>query len=319
MDNTIKCLLCDTCEMPICSLSDVILDRVDVMDSAVYSYELDVLGEDIWVYSATNPSARRFDVVRVSSSVVEMKTVTCEKQSSTEHTWFPPYAWCMCECSSCGRHLGWGFKGDRAESTPRSFTHAKRDREDIDSPKGGAPEGDDVQTAAAASASPPLDPESKSEKEEDQVLFIGLIVTYCKPDEEYPLDKYYELTEKAADRRKQHVAFNVTLRKLFRVLQQIPDQLAANRLAMQLMNMPFLGRQQLLDRLLVEAYALLGVSPPNENDADAHGDDDDEEMEWGSAEDEEEGEEGDEEDSDHSSDGGDDAHHSQEDPVATTS
>jgi hypothetical protein len=296
---TIQCLLCDTCEMPLCSLSDIILDRVDVMDSAVYTYELDLLGEDIWVYSATNPSARRFDVVRVSSSMVNMKTVTCEKQFSTEHTWFPPFAWCMCECSSCGRHLGWGFKSDDAGSAPASTTTpSKRDREGSDDDKCEAAE---PQGTTTASSSLTLDTQQEASPA-NVVVFIGLIVTYCKPAEEYPLEKYYELTENAPARRVQHVKFNLSLRKLFRVLQQIPDQLAANRLAMQLMNMPFPNRLELVERLLTEAFGLLGISPPPENDADAA--DGDEEMEWGSADDEEgeELEEGDEEASGDNSD-----------------
>lgn len=261
---TIPCLLCDSCDMPICSMSDIIFDRASVMDSSVYSYELDLLGEDIWVYSATNPSTRRFDVVRVSSSVVNMKTVKCEKGFSMEHTWFPPYAWCMCECSSCGRHLGWGFRLDEQR---------KRHRED-----GAVPllageshnEGGATEAADARREEPDLTGE---EDDNSAVAFVGLIVTYCKPAEEYSLHKYHELVDGAVEREARQQRFKATIRDLFRVLQRIPDQLAANRLAMQLMHMPFIGRQEVADELLVAGRALLGTSQGQGND-----DSDDEEA-----------------------------------------
>ena len=32
---------------------------------------------------------------------------------TTEASWFPGYAWCYANCSSCGRHIGWWFVGAR--------------------------------------------------------------------------------------------------------------------------------------------------------------------------------------------------------------
>ena len=62
------------------------------------------------VYSATNPAAVRFDVARVSAACHEAGLVACQtKAFFAEHSWFPPYYWCMAACGSCGQHLGWGF------------------------------------------------------------------------------------------------------------------------------------------------------------------------------------------------------------------
>lgn len=30
---------------------------------------------------------------------------------TTKASWFPGYAWCYANCSSCGRHIGWWFVG----------------------------------------------------------------------------------------------------------------------------------------------------------------------------------------------------------------
>ncbi|XP_039263434.2 protein cereblon-like [Styela clava] len=40
---------------------------------------------------------------------------------STEHSWFPGYAWTICECASCGRHMGWKFTATKDSLTPKNF------------------------------------------------------------------------------------------------------------------------------------------------------------------------------------------------------
>jgi hypothetical protein len=288
-DGTIPCLLCDTCQMPLCSLSDIILDRVAVMDKAVYSYEMDLLGEeDVWLYSATNPSARRFDVVRVSASMVGMRTVRCDTQFSTDHTWFPPYAWCMCECSSCGRHVGWGFKLEKGNG------HHKRDRDD--EADDGAHQNSEEPVFRSRNNQSSLDEnqldtvnENCDDDDDDAqgdcngIAFVGLIVTYCKPAEEYSLRTFHELVDTAAEREQQQQHFKKSLRDLFRILPRIQNQLVANQLAMQLMQMPFQNRQNVVDGLLVAARALLegnGGAVGDHSDASDDGETSDDNEEW---------------------------------------
>lgn len=40
---------------------------------------------------------------------------------STEHSWFPGYAWTICECACCGRHMGWKFTATKDSLTPKNF------------------------------------------------------------------------------------------------------------------------------------------------------------------------------------------------------
>ncbi|CAG9569672.1 conserved hypothetical protein [Leishmania major strain Friedlin] len=72
--DTVEVLLCDSCRCPIGSLWDVLPaeEAVPVWRDQVYSYELDLFANGsppIQAYSATNPSARRFDLLRLAPYV----------------------------------------------------------------------------------------------------------------------------------------------------------------------------------------------------------------------------------------------------------
>ncbi|XP_015496659.1 protein cereblon isoform X3 [Parus major] len=40
---------------------------------------------------------------------------------STEHSWFPGYAWTIAQCRICGSHMGWKFTATRKELSPPKF------------------------------------------------------------------------------------------------------------------------------------------------------------------------------------------------------
>ena len=72
-------LCCARCQQPLCFAGDLHVERYgtgdedpagwDIMRSACFSYDLDLLGvEDVQAYSATNPGAVRFDVVRIDAN-----------------------------------------------------------------------------------------------------------------------------------------------------------------------------------------------------------------------------------------------------------
>ena len=104
-------LVCDSCGMAIVAKDELRMDRAQTMDSAVFAYELDVLDSEMWSYSATNPGAVRFDVVRTDAVPLIVTGAP-----TNEHSWFPPYLWRMAHCG-CGAHLGWSFSSADADTT----------------------------------------------------------------------------------------------------------------------------------------------------------------------------------------------------------
>lgn len=64
--------------------------------------------------SLTNPHGHTFDVVLFQKA-------GCLAQGPwvAEDTWFPGYAWRICVCGACGRHLGWMYEPlDEIELSP---------------------------------------------------------------------------------------------------------------------------------------------------------------------------------------------------------
>lgn len=100
----VPAMCCEACGVSIASVDEFLAERAHTMDSATFGYELDVLDKAVWAYSATNPGATRFDVVRVKP----VPGVFLTGEPTAEHSWFPPYEWRMAACY-CGMHLGWSF------------------------------------------------------------------------------------------------------------------------------------------------------------------------------------------------------------------
>ncbi|XP_037238491.1 protein cereblon isoform X3 [Falco biarmicus] len=40
---------------------------------------------------------------------------------STEHSWFPGYAWTIAQCRICGNHMGWKFTATKKDMSPQKF------------------------------------------------------------------------------------------------------------------------------------------------------------------------------------------------------
>ena len=102
-------LACQNCDMPVASADELLPERVAVLDSAVYTYQLeDVCGADPWCYSATNAHDHRFDVARFRLPPGEPR-VQYHGEPTADMSWFPPYEWRQAACRRCLRHLGWAF------------------------------------------------------------------------------------------------------------------------------------------------------------------------------------------------------------------
>lgn len=102
-------LVCARCDLPLVSEAEIIEQQSECWKTAVWCYELTVLGLDsVWCYSATNPQDHRFDVVRTLGAAAG-RSICVSGTPTAEHSWFPGFAWAMAHCACCGSHLGWGF------------------------------------------------------------------------------------------------------------------------------------------------------------------------------------------------------------------
>lgn len=51
-------------------------------------------------------------------TVLRAHNLALEGDPTTEHTWFPGYAWTIAWCRGCGAHAGWRFDAVAAASPP---------------------------------------------------------------------------------------------------------------------------------------------------------------------------------------------------------
>lgn len=87
-DDELSFFVCQQCRYPIVNDSEIFYDRTEIYTDQVYSYEMEVLvDKSAWCYSATNPGAHRFDVLRVKKPL--NARVTFDGEPTLEHTWFP--------------------------------------------------------------------------------------------------------------------------------------------------------------------------------------------------------------------------------------
>ena len=170
---TVQALCCEACGAVVCSRDELLHDRAATMGSAVFAYALDICDEEVWSYSATNPAAIRFDVIRVGPS----RGVLLRGRPAAEHSWFPPYKWRMAHCC-CGHHLGWSF------SVGQSDQVSDRGGDGDDGVLIGETRGGVAATNADVAAAD-NDSDSDSNSDEDdaeeahqvEAAFHGLIVT----------------------------------------------------------------------------------------------------------------------------------------------
>eukprot|EP00466_Bigelowiella_natans_P004883 jgi/Bigna1/81073/fgenesh1_pg.77_\ len=89
-----RCFLsCEMCTYPIIEAGEFILERAEIWSKAVYAYQLEVLNKEAWCYSATNPNANRFDVIRAYARALYSESM----------------------------HLGWAFSPASVQQTESSI------------------------------------------------------------------------------------------------------------------------------------------------------------------------------------------------------
>ena len=231
-------LCCDKCDAPVCDASEFFVERVAVWDATVYAYQLDdvMSHQNVWCYSATNPSERRFDVARVRPSA-HKRGLFCQGAFSNEHSWFPGHEWCMCMCQTCGQHMGWGFRKERDQPTPapeplpQAVEPAMEEEPDA-SPSAVPSKTDDEDDST--SSSPPVSASNSPPLQSRGLEFIGLILTHTN-SKTLPIDAREKVAAEANDRFARLRQYESQRREVYRILRAMPDQLLANRFGMVLM------------------------------------------------------------------------------------
>ncbi|XP_038628229.1 protein cereblon isoform X2 [Tachyglossus aculeatus] len=59
--------------------------------------------------------------VHETLTVYKACNLSLSDHSSTEHSWFPGYAWTIAQCRYCGSHIGWKFTATKKDMSPQKF------------------------------------------------------------------------------------------------------------------------------------------------------------------------------------------------------
>ena len=59
--------------------------------------------------------------VHETLTVYKAKNLSLIGRPSTEFSWFPGYAWTICQCKQCGSHIGWKFTSTSSKMVPDKF------------------------------------------------------------------------------------------------------------------------------------------------------------------------------------------------------
>lgn len=80
--------------------------------------------EDVFSMSREGPLGAYVNpggVVHETVTVYKADNLTLIGRPSTEHSWFPGYAWTIAQCQECGHHMGWKFTATNKKTTPSKF------------------------------------------------------------------------------------------------------------------------------------------------------------------------------------------------------
>lgn len=59
--------------------------------------------------------------VHETITVNKVRGLSYNGRQSTNHTWFPGYAWLIAQCRNCGTHMGWKYKATNSNLKPERF------------------------------------------------------------------------------------------------------------------------------------------------------------------------------------------------------
>jgi len=80
--------------------------------------------EDIFSMSSEGPQGAYVNpggYVHETLTLHKAKNLTLHGTPSTEYSWFPGYAWTICQCRYCDSHMGWKFTAAKPNMVPKKF------------------------------------------------------------------------------------------------------------------------------------------------------------------------------------------------------
>lgn len=232
-----------------------------------YQLDLFENGTEVWAYSATNPTEARFDLVRVRPTSLNVKRNPVEASSSAigpsappeqheegeplvslhgtyspEHSFFIGYSWCYCQCMNCGAFLGWGFLADdkceahrkALEEGGKVLVRKQEEQSGRSADEGGGSGSDTSSDATNSSATSSAEgnahggPALCRKSGPPKADFLGIIVTRCTGDSEYPVRAFEEEVTLAVARRKRRKLLASLRTDLINVVSRLTDGLAAH-------------------------------------------------------------------------------------------
>lgn len=257
---TLAVLLCDGCRCPVASTREILPERHErAWQKHVYCYPFNLFedGAEVWAYSATNPSSNRFDLLRVRPTVTtfsertasdarehtpgvsqkEVSLVSLQGLYSSEHSFFTGYRWCFCSCANCGHFLGWGFLAhDKWLAYTRkreALSATSSEQESAEKPKPDANVAvQDEATGRDSDEEDDNDDESPDALRRPEPDFLGIIITRCTGDTEYPVRAFDAYVATAAARRKRLSLINAMRRRLIHLTSQFQASLIAHHVVM---------------------------------------------------------------------------------------
>eukprot|EP00808_Paulinella_micropora_P030190 g12034.t1 len=236
-DEMENCLVCAQCRFPIAFTTDMLAEQIPSWSDEVFSYELTVLDKSLYCYSATNPGKHRFDVARMSP-VLAGRSVEVSGAATTEHSWFPGFAWQMASCITCDAHLGWAFLPARSASSASSTSSSPPPT--LSAPAAATPTMPPATASAAASSSSSAPPAvvvsttasaapalGEVSTADPPLAFLGLILTRMAPAH-LSDEKRTEMEEQRSQILAGAWAFQLQRLEAMRLLDALPLGLTAS-------------------------------------------------------------------------------------------
>ncbi|XP_076469200.1 protein cereblon-like [Babylonia areolata] len=124
LDNTLRMHLLEvTCPVHRLRSEITIMKKCAVLCCVACSQQI-ARKEDLFSMSMEGPLGAYVNPqghVHETLTVYKANNLSLLGRPSTEHSWFPGYAWTIAQCRRCASHMGWKFTAAKRKLTPQKF------------------------------------------------------------------------------------------------------------------------------------------------------------------------------------------------------